>query len=174
MSGYMLFLIAISLSMDAFSVAIGLGSNYRNNNFVFPITVGIFHFILPLLGSVIAIQINKLFLFNENKILAVVFIILAFEMIIDLFSKDDKKTYISKIQTIILAFSVSLDSLLLGIGLYSLQNLLFCSFIFATFSFCFSLIGLLIGRFTYENFGFFAKIVGILIIVILACIHICK
>ena len=56
------FFIAIGLSMDAFSLAIAYGTNNieKKKILILSISVGLFHFFMPVLGSLIGQKINYL------------------------------------------------------------------------------------------------------------------
>ena len=80
-----IFLIAISLSMDAFSLALSYGTNGIKESDIrkISITVGIFHFFMPLLGLLMG---NTLLFFVNINMNILVFVILSFigiEMLIE-------------------------------------------------------------------------------------------
>ena len=75
------FFIAIGLSMDAFSLSIAYGTNKINKIKIIILStlVGIFHFIMPLIGSNIGQKI--FFLINKsNYIVSIIFFLLSYEM----------------------------------------------------------------------------------------------
>jgi len=88
-------------------------------------------------------------------------------------SKDTIK--ISKISLILLAISVSLDSLTTGIGLNAItKSILLPSLIFQVVSTTFTFLGLLIGAKASNSLGNLANYFGLLILLILALAHLCK
>ena len=94
---------------------------------------------------------------------------IAIEMVIDLFSKSEKAFSLSLWQAILFAFSVSLDSFTIGIGLKSItNNIIFASFIFMITSAFFTYLGLKIGVYSFKKKGEISKIIGIIIILFLA------
>ena len=85
-------LVGISLSMDAFSLSLIYGTlNITTKNKVLISSiVGIYHFIMPLLGlSIGSFLIKYLTLFNLNFLVAIIFIIIGIELIIS--NYKDKK-----------------------------------------------------------------------------------
>ena len=63
----LVFLIAISLSMDAFSLALAYGTNSLNKKEIRTLStiVGIYHFFMPIIGMLIGNYITK---FTKFKI----------------------------------------------------------------------------------------------------------
>ena len=66
-----LLMIAIGLSMDAFSLALGYGTIglSNENNLKVSIFVGIFHFFMPLIGLLIGTQITTFLNINPHFIM---------------------------------------------------------------------------------------------------------
>lgn len=163
-------LIGISLSVDAFSLALAIGVSNNNKKLIVyqPVIVGVFHYIMPIIGSCISsIFINKL-LNNANIIISIVFMILAIEIYR---SKGNQKIILinSLITLVFISLTVSLDSLLVGLAL-SLQdnNIFLVGLIFAFTSAFFSALGLYLGqriRYKYHNL---ATYIGISILLVLA------
>ena len=130
-------LIAVSLSMDTFSLALSVGTSLTKRKDILFLSslVGVFHFFMPLLGNAFGNEIKQIFNINPNLLLFYLFMFIAIEMVIDLFSKSEKAFSLSLWQAILFAFSVSLDSFTIGIGLKSIINdIIFASFIFMIIS----------------------------------------
>lgn len=173
----LLFLIGISLSMDTFSLALSLGTYNipKRKIFLFSSLVGIFHFIMPLLGIYLGSFLGSLLLVNPNKLLFIVFLFIAIEMLISLFSKEEKSFDLSFFSSLLLAFSVSIDSFTMGLVLDNITtSAVLPSFIFMLVSFVFTYVGLTIGKYSYEKLGTLSKIIGLIIIIILAITHFFK
>ena len=87
--------------------------------------------------------------------------------------KDDKTGSITNsISIIIFAFTVSIDSFSVGIGLSAISNhLLLCSFAFSICSGLFTFFGLNLGRKLNSIFGMIAPICGGMILIILGVIY---
>ena len=78
--------------MDAFSLAFsyGIKSISKKNVIITAIIVGLFHFFMPLLGNAFGNEIKQIFNINPNLLLFYLFMFIAIEMVIDLFSKSEK------------------------------------------------------------------------------------
>ena len=96
-------------------------------------------------------------------------------MILDLFNKKENKIKISLLNMILFAFTVSLDSFTIGIGINNITTVpIFGYLIFMLCSSLITYIGLELGKFSYNKFGILAKLIGIIIIIILAFSHLLK
>ena len=76
------FFIGISLSIDAFSLSLAIGTiiKKRNKITLFPIIVGIFHFIMTNTGNKIGYLLSKISKLPLKKISGIIFIYLAIEI----------------------------------------------------------------------------------------------
>ena len=79
-----IFLIAIALSMDTFSLSLGLGTYNvtRKNKITLSLMVGLMHFFMPLLGTIIGSNIMAFFSLNSNLFLGCILIFIAINLII--------------------------------------------------------------------------------------------
>lgn len=173
----LILLVGISLSMDTFSLSLSLGTFdiSRRKCVLFSLSVALFHFFMPLLGSLLGSSIEKMLVVNPNKLLFIIFTFIAIEMLVELLSKEEKNYDFSFLNMIIYAFSVSIDSLTVGIGLHSIIDYpILGAIIFSLTSFVFTFLGLTIGRYSYQKLGKVSKIIGLLIIISLAIIHLVK
>lgn len=172
-----LILIGISLSMDTFSLSLSLGTFEikKRDCVLFSCVVGLFHFFMPLLGTLIGNSIQKFIIVNPNKLLAIILIFIAIEMLLDLKEKDDKDYDFRFINMLVYAFSVSIDSLTIGIGLSGItNNSVIASVIFMGISSLFTYTGLQLGNYSRRRLGKLANYIGIAIIVLLAIIQLFK
>ncbi len=154
--------------MDAFSLSLAYGTNKisKNKIILLSIVVGLFHFFMPIAGSIIGEPLSKL-ISKADIVVGIIFIILAIEMFI---SKDEEnKIKITNIISIIVfAFTVSIDSFTVGIGLsLTNKNIIIPSTIFSIISFIFTFIGLILGKKLSKTFGKKAIYLGILILLFL-------
>jgi len=164
------FLIAIALSMDAFSISICTSTSNlltKTKIILFPIIVGILHFIMPLLGNylglIISINLEKM----ANYILGIIFLILSIEL---LTSKEKENTYkINYIYLFLIALTVSIDSFTVGLGL-SLTNqyTLLSSLIFSIVSAFFTILGITIGKYLNKKIEQRANLIGSILLFILS------
>lgn len=177
MNFYVIFLIAISLSMDAFSLALSFGtlSLSRKMNFILSSTVGVFHFFMPVLGTLLGvIFINKLHI-EAHFLSAIIFAYIAFVMFKDFREEKTESIKLSIVGILIFALGVSLDSFGVGFALHlSGINLVKSALTFTVVSFCFTFIGLNLGKKLSSLVGVYSVLVGSIIMFILAVINFCQ
>ena len=174
MNFFLILLIAISLSMDAFSMSLAYGTLDISKKDILrlSILVGIYHFFMPLLGSYLGSNLLKLFPINSNFIVFIILTIIGLEMIIDTLRKKENVTKMQFLQMIIFGFTVSIDSFSVGIGLDTLtNNYLLSSLIFSMTSFSFTLSGLYIGKKINQIFGRISTMIGGAILIIIALMY---
>ena len=172
-----LILIGFSLSMDTFSLAINIGTYNppRKDNLIYSLIVGIFHFVLPILGAYLGSYLINIISVKISTLLFFVFLFIGIEMFLSLISKEEKDLKLNSLNKLIYAFSVSLDSLTVGLILKSLGSIwILGPIIFATEAFLFTYIGLTIGKLSYQKMGFKARIIGLVIIILLAILQLVK
>lgn len=155
--------VAIGLSMDAFSLAILYGTLNFNNRKVLTLStsVGIFHFFMPLLGNLVGLIILDLLPIKPNIVVGIIFLIISIEMLTSLFKKEEIMDLKGIFAIILFAFTVSIDSFSVGIGLSTISNnnVLAVS-VFSLVSFIFTLIGLKIGGRLTKMFGKCSTLLG--------------
>ena len=145
-----LFIIGVSLSMDTFSISLSIGTfNISKKKTIFLCTlVGIMHFCMPLIGTVLGNKIVTFLNINVNFLLGIILIIIGIEMIIDLIKDEDKFFELNIFNMLLVSLSVSLDSFSTGLGLSAItDNYLLSGFIFSICASCFTFLGLLIGKY---------------------------
>ncbi len=162
------FFTGIGLSMDAFSLSLSLGTTLPKKNIIIKtaLIVGLFHFIMPILGYFIGYAF-KYRIPNINILTFILFVILSIEMYK---SKDEEKPNILNNLTILLiAFSVSLDSFTVGIA-FGLNNefILISSTIFSIISALFTYIGLTLGKKLKSKYKTLSTYLGIILLLIVA------
>lgn len=169
--------VAIALSMDTFSLSLGIGTTNLSSKkrFLFPLLVGILHFLMPLLGNIIGINILELFSLNTRFLLGVILIYLAITMLIESLKEKKTKTLFSVIELFILAITVSIDSFTTGLGLSAISNNILLSVsIFSIVSLSFTYLGLLIGKYGAKLLGVYSSILGSILLLILGIVNLCK
>ena len=158
-------IIAISLSMDAFSLSLTFGTLQLNKKYmiIMSLFVGCFHFFMPLIGLYFGNIITKYI--DPNIVSCIVFLFIGVSMIINSFKKEENIKLFSFLEIILFAFAVSIDSFSLGIGLnHFTNNYLLSSVTFCISSFLFTNLGLLLGRKIGNYFGKASTILGGLIL----------
>lgn len=169
-------IIGLSLSIDAFSLSLAYGLvNIKKSHIIrTSLLVGLFHFIMPVLGNQIGrILTNKLNI-NSKYILLVVLSLILIEMIKSLNEKD-KEYDLSITKTLLFAFLVSVDSFSLGLGInYITGKVILASMIFSIQSFIFTLLGFNFGKYLSEKEKNISKKVGITLLFTVIIYFLCK
>lgn len=169
-SFFTILLIGISLSMDAFSLALIYGMQGMSNKqkLLLSIIVGIYHFIMPLIGLSFGTIVENINIISIDIVAALILIYIGIELIISNYKKEER-IELTKTGFLIFGLSVSLDSLTVGIGLKAITNTyLLSSIIFSLSSFIFTHLGLTLGNLIGNKVGSYSKFVGGIILIIIA------
>ena len=167
-------IIGISLSMDAFSLALiyGTQSISKKNKIILSIIVGIYHFVMPLLGVFLGNIILKYLVINLSIVVSIIFLFIGIEMIISSIKDDSHDFVVSIFGFLIFGLSVSIDSFTTGIGLNVINNnYLEVSSIFCIVSGSFTYLGLILGNKLGSIFCKLSTIIGGVILIILGIIY---
>jgi Predicted membrane protein len=165
-------LLAFSLSMDAFSLSLAYGTlNFnKKTKKQLAVSVGIFHFIMPILGMRVNHYLKDYAHISFDIITLILFIYIGVNMIVE--SKKEKELELDNYFKSILLFStvVSVDSFTVGIALnkFSIIPPLF----FSLFSAIFTFLGLTLGEKVHKKYGKGATILGGIIFIILGILYI--
>lgn len=169
---FMIFLIAISLSMDTFSLSIIYGTLGldKKKMYTLSLIVGIFHFFMPFFGSIIGSFVLEKLPIKPDIIAGVIFIIISIEMVTQKESTFDLKNIW---MLFLFALTVSLDSFSVGIGIsLIIENHILAYFTFFIVSMFFTFIGLRFGKYLSKKLGSRASLLGGLILGILGAFYI--
>jgi len=161
--------------MDAFSLALIYGTQgIKIKEKVFlSLIVGIYHFIMPLVGLLIGTIVMKKISFNPKIIVGIILCLIAIEMIISSIKNKEEKFLLSVPGFFLFGLSVSIDSLTTGIGLPVItDNYLLSCLIFAIISFSATILGLNIGDFLNIKYGKISTMIGGIILFILGISYI--
>jgi len=168
-----IFFIGIALSMDAFSLALGLGTTgiTHKQRLELSTAVAIMHFIMPQLGLFFGDKLFRLLEINVDIVMIIVFLYLGISMYI---KRNEEKEIInhSLLNYFALAFFVSIDSFSIGAGLSSITNYYFISTL--TFSLSAGIItyfGLLLGFHSIKLLKDKAILLGSIILILLAIVN---
>ncbi len=170
MSLGILFLIAVGLSMDAFSLALIYGTlnmetKYHNLMSIF---VGLFHFFMPLFGYFVGKVIFSFLPISPEIVAGVIFIALSVEMLLSLKKEEQLKLLENTVSICLFAFTVSIDSFSIGIGLGNLtENIVLAAIIFSLTSAIFTYLGVKLGDILVKKFGNIATLLGSMILFML-------
>lgn len=149
--------------MDAFALSISYGIKKVSIRKVIltALTVGLFHFFMPLVGSVIGISLFEYTVFKPKFILFLVFLILSIDMFIHFFEKEEEIRTLNLLGILFFSFSVSFDSLSVGLGIkYLYDNILVCVSIFCIISAIFTSIGFYLGKKISTTIGKYSFLLG--------------
>ncbi len=169
-----LLLIGISLAMDTFSISLSIGtfSISKEKMIFFSLLVGVLHFIMPYLGTILGNKFVDYLNLNVNFLLGIILLFIGIEMILDLIKKEEKKFNFDFINMFLIAISVSLDSFSTGIGISAItNNYILSGTIFSICAVIFTLLGLLIGKYSSKKLGIYANIFGIILLFVLGITH---
>lgn len=162
--------IGISLSMDAFSLAISIGTTYptKKEMLLISIMIGLFHLLMPTIGAKLVDNINIKLIDKTSYITAFVFLLLAIEMIINR-NKEERIKIDSIFSIITIAFAVSLDSFTVGIAFgITGEKILISSLIFSIISSLFTYFGLFLGKKIRNQFKKQSLYLGVLLLLLVS------
>ena len=165
-------MMAMALSMDAFSVSQGMGTLALRKRQIFRIglIIGFFHMMMPLigigLGKYLATHIGTI----SSMVGALLLLFIGLQIFFSSFTDQKVTRFVPiGIGLYIFAFGVSVDSLTvgLGLGMFGTKVLLTLSF-FGAFSCIFTWLGLWIGRTTQLKLGSWTSVLGGSILIVFA------
>ena len=163
--------VAVSLSMDAFSLALIYGTYgmSKKNEILLAVIVGVFHFFMPLLGLGFGSLILKFFNFDLELVVGVIFLIIGASMIFSSFKDEEVKVLMGIFGNLLFGLSVSIDSFTTGIGLSVIShNYIGVSVMFMIVSGMLTYVGLHLGNKLSDRFGKYATICGGILMCFLA------
>ena len=175
MSIYVLITIAVSLSMDAFSLSLAYGTLNLKKEYIKKISlmVGLFHFFMPLIGLTIGNILLRFIPLEPGTIVCIVLTFIGIEMIIDTFRETDNIKIMTNREILLFALAVSLDSFSVGIGLEALtENYITTLLIFSLTSYIFTYTGLVLGKRINKLIGKLSTILGGLTLIIIGIIYV--
>lgn len=163
--------------MDAFSLALIYGTQGINkkDKIILSLIVGIYHFVMPLIGLSIGIYITNKLIINANVLVGIILCLIAIEMIISSFKDEEERFLLTLPGYLIFGLSVSVDSLTTGIGLPAItENYFLTATIFSITSLIFTYLGLNLGNTLNKKYGKVSTIIGGSILFSLGIIYIFK
>ncbi len=172
-----IFIIAVALSMDTFSLSLGLGTMNLTikQSITLSMIVGIMHFLMPLIGIIIGTNLVKTFQINSNLLLGIILLFIAGQMLYELFLKEEETVNLNIFGMFLFAIGVSIDAFSTGLGLNAITSNIFLSLlIFSIISFLFTGLGLLIGKYASKLLGTYASILGAILLISIGILHLCK
>lgn len=153
-------LIGISLSVDAFSLALGIGAYIqRKKRLDYSVVTGMCHFIMPILGFVARKIINNYVYIGEKILFNLIIVFIIFGILLD---KDSKELKV--INPFLFGITVSIDSLLIGMSIDK-EMLIKSSIIFSIVSFIYTYMGFKFSSAIIDNFSGYSKVISIAILI---------
>lgn len=174
MSIFVVIILSISLSMDAFSLSLAYGTlNLDKKQIIILSTiVGIYHLFMPLIGMNIGNLILSFLPINPNLIVFVVLFVIGLQMIIESFNNDKSIKIMNFLELLIFGLAVSIDSFSIGIGLKAIyRNPLVAAITFSLSSFIFTYLGLILGKKLNNLIGKISTMFGGIILILIGIIY---
>ncbi len=173
MSFISILLIALALSMDAFSVAIGLGAAGRKltSGAVLRLSAafGIFQFVMPIIGWWAGKSVASYISDYDHWIAFALLTIVGMHMIKEYFDKDEKertKDPTKGWSLLMLSVATSIDALAVGVSLALLKvNIYYPSAVIGIVCFIITALGMIFGKKLSGILGKKAEIVGGLVLI---------
>lgn len=170
-------LIAVSLSMDAFSLSLIYGTQEitKKGKILLSTIVGIYHFIMPLIGLTLGLYVTSKVIINTNILVGIILSLIAIEMIISSFKNKEEKFLLSIPGYLLFGLSVSIDSLTTGIGLPAITDkYILSASVFSVTSLLFTFLGLNLGNILNKKYGKISTIIGGIILLVIGLLYIFK
>ena len=166
--------VGVSLSMDAFSLALGYGTcglSLEKQIFL-SCMVGVFHFFMPLIGFYFGNMLMRYFFIYYYLIVGGILGLIGISMVISVKRDDDIRILDSMVSFILFAFTVSIDSFTMGFGLSAVTEYYYLAcFIFMVISGSFTFWGLRLGYYLNYNFGKVATFFGGVFLVVMGVLY---
>lgn len=170
-----LVILAISLSMDAFSLSLAYGTLNLTRKEILTLSsvVGIYHLIMPLIGLYSGTLIMKLISIDQYLLAFIVLFFIGLSMIIEAFSKKEIKKKIKFSEYLLFGLAVSIDSFSVGISLKAItQSYNLAPILFSIMSFVFTYLGLKLGKRTYNWLGKISTLLGGILLILLGLAYV--
>jgi manganese efflux pump family protein len=174
---FMTLMVGISLSMDAFSLALIYGTYNieKRKKIILSSIVGMFHFFMPLIGVLFGNIVTKYLIINVNYLVFFIFLLIGLEMIISSLKKEEEKVFLTIPGFFLFGLSVSIDSLTTGIGLNVINNnYIEVAFVFAITSAFFTYLGLFLGRKIGKLFENLSTVIGGILLIVLGVYYLIR
>ena len=163
--------------MDAFSLALIYGTQdiTKKGKILLSTIVGIYHFIMPLIGLTLGLYVTSKIIINTNILVGIILSLIAIEMIISSFKNKEEKFLLSIPGYLLFGLSVSIDSLTTGIGLPAITDkYILSASVFSVTSLLFTFLGLNLGNILNKKYGKISTIIGGIILLVIGLLYIFK
>lgn len=169
-----IFIIAISLSMDAFSLSLAYGTlNISKKNIRdLSVIVGLYHFFMPLLGMVAGQLILKIIPIHPNILVFIVLAFIGFEMLLESQNTETEVKIMNFKELLLFGLAVSVDSFSVGMGLKTISHhYVVSAFLFSCSSFIFTYLGLILGKKINNKIGSISTLIGGIVLIIIGAFY---
>ena len=172
---YSLFLVAIGLAMDAFSVATVTGFNHKDISLweasKMSLSFGAFHVFMPLLGwfagSTVVLIISK----YDHWVAFLLLLLVGGRMIYEAFKADgvaERVISLRNLEVLVFSVAVSIDAVAVGLSFYLEKiRILTPAFIMGAVTFFFTVVGIGIGNQTGRLVGKWSQVLGGTILILI-------
>lgn len=174
MSFFIILIIAVSLSMDAFSLSLAYGTLNLKKKQIYNLSfiVGVYHFFMPLLGMFIGSGFLEIIPIKPSFIVFVILVVIGIQMIFESFKEERHLELNGILQLLTFGLAVSIDSFSVGIGMEAISdNFLLCSSLFSISSFVFTYLGLILGKKINLLIGKVSTLIGGLVLIVIGIIY---
>jgi manganese efflux pump family protein len=167
------FLIAVGLGIDAFSVAIGIGASHHQKSWA-PVlrlaaSFGIFQFVMPIAGWLAGLTVVEIIASFDHWIAFALLALVGGKMIWEGFEKEsdeDKDDQTRGWPLLMLSIATSVDALAVGFSFSVLKNpILFPAAIIGIVCFLMTITGMIFGKVLAKIFGKKVEIFGGLVLI---------
>ena len=164
-------IVAISLSMDTFSLSLSYGMINISKDDILKISlcVGLFHFFMPLLGNLFGDFLFHYFFINERTLIGIIFLTISLEIIFSLFKEKNTSSINTLSDILLFSFTVSIDSFVTGTCLDVFNTnyylVVLCFMVISSF---FTFLGLSLGYSIHKRIGVIAQIIGVVLLISLS------
>jgi putative Mn2+ efflux pump MntP len=173
MSFISIFLIALALSMDAFSVATALGAakSKLNSCAVLRLSAafGLFQFVMPILGWLLGKTVVSYIEDYDHWIAFALLVIVGLHMIKEYFDRDEKertKDPTKGWSLLILSVATSIDALAVGVSFAFFDvNIYYASAVIGIVCFIITALGMIFGKALSRIFGRKAVLIGAIVLI---------
>ena len=173
MSLLTIFLLAVGLGIDAFSVAIGIGATHQNKSWK-PVlrlscAFGLFQFFMPLIGWLAGSTVVDLIANFDHWIAFGLLVLIGGKMILEGFEKEpngEKADKTKGLPLLMLSIATSIDALAVGFSFSVLKTpVLYPSVMIGIVCFAMTAIGMIFGKALARLFGRKVEIIGGLVLI---------
>lgn len=173
MSLLTIFLLAVGLGVDAFSVAIGIGAANKNRSWLpvvrLSFAFGIFQFVMPLIGWLAGSTVVQMIETFDHWTAFGLLALIGGKMIWEGFEREndeEKSDQTSGWPLLLLSIATSIDALAVGFSLSLLKTpVLFPALIIGVVCFIMTAIGMIFGKGLARIFGRKVEILGGLVLI---------